>query len=311
MDYPEQKKELVNGMPSSCLCHTQEVKEAGNVFPPHYHSYIEILYGLEGTYDVWLNGKLHRFTEGELVLINSKEVHQINALSENGGRYLVLRFEPEIIYSNMFGNYLQLKYALPFILENASHQKVISRDEIEQASIPALLLEIEEEFKHESYGYELAIQNLIGRVFLWIIRYFHNTGMEDAFYPSVEEYMKHLQPALEYVIEHYAEELKISHMAALCSMSVSYFSRVFNQQMRMNFNEYVNRVRLMEAEKLLVSTTLNITEISSAVGYDTTSYFIKLFKDHKEITPGQFRAGSQSPDTVPVHGNLPHKSVHH
>mgnify|MGYP001193045244 CR=1 FL=1 len=290
MNYPEQKREIINGIPYDYLCHIQEVTEPGNVYPAHYHSYIEILYCISGTYDVLLNGKHHKFTEGDMILINSKEVHQINAESPNGGQYIVLRFEPEIIYNSMFHNYLELKYILPFILEGSNHQKIIQKKDISSTFIPELFYDILDEFESKNYGYELAVKNHIGRIFLWILRYFHKKGTDFAI-PSetYNDYIKQLQPSLDYVLNHYSEEIKATDMAHLCNMSYSYFSRTFNRQMNMSFNEYVNHIRIMEAEKLLVSTTMNITEISGAVGFSTTSYFIKLFKSCKGISPKQFR----------------------
>jgi AraC-like DNA-binding protein/mannose-6-phosphate isomerase-like protein (cupin superfamily) len=290
MIYPEQKKEIINGVPYNYMCHIENVDKAGIVYPAHYHSYIEILYGISGKYEVLLNGKSHYFGEGELVLINSKEIHQINACSQRGGQYIVLRFEPEIIYNSMFQNHLHLKYVLPFILENSNHQKIIKKSSLEESSIPELLYEILKEHDMEIYGYELAIKTHIGRIFLWILRYFHKTNT-DFMNPHLTNitYIKRLEPSFDHVINHFNEEIKATDMAELCNMSPSYFSRTFNQVMGMNFNEYVNYIRTMEAEKLLISTSMNITEIAYAVGLSTTSYFIKIFKTYKNITPKQFR----------------------
>jgi len=286
----EEKKAVKNGISYNYLCHNEVVVNAGNVWPAHYHSYIEILYGITGTYEVILNGKSHKFTEGDLVLINSKEVHLINSFTKEGGHYIVLRFEPEVIYSNMFHNHLHLKYVLPFILETSTHQKVIKKNIIEATFIPELLHEILREFQMEAYGYELAIQNHIGRIFLWILRYFNETSPEFMASGLTDiTFIKRLQPSFDYVLEHFNEELKATDMAALCNMSSSYFSRTFNSQMGINFNEYINYIRIMEAEKLLVSTTMNVTEIGIAVGFSDTSYFIKLFKVYKNISPKQFR----------------------
>ncbi len=102
-------------------------------------------------------------------------------------------------------------------------------------------------------------------------------------------FIKRLQPSFDYVLDHFNEEIKATKMASLCNMSSSYFSRTFNGHMGMNFNEYVNYIRIMEAEKLLVSTAMNITEVANAVGLSTTSYFIKLFKSYKNISPKRFR----------------------
>lgn len=290
MNYPEQKREIVNGISYDYFCSIQEADSKGLVYPAHYHNYIEILYGITGTYDVLLNGIHYKFSQGELIIINSKEVHQIHSESPDGGEYIVLRFEPEIIYNSMFHNYMELKYILPFILNNTNHQKVIPKKDIHSTFIPSLFYDILKEFQTKEYGYELAVKNHIGRIFLWILRYFHQSGTDFSIAPSnYDDLTKRLQPALDYVLEHYSEEIKAPDMAHLCNMSSSYFSRTFNRQLNMSFNEYLNQIRIMEAEKLLVSSALNITEISNTVGFNTTSYFIKLFQSYKNISPKEFR----------------------
>lgn len=290
MQYLEQKKELVNGLPSNYFCNIHAVHKSGISFPAHFHNYIEVLYGLEGHFNVLLNGKYHYFAKGDLILINSKEVHLINALDIHGGNYIVLRFEPEVIYNNMFQNYSELKYTLPFLIDNPKQPKVITKSILDETSIPKLLWDILKEMEEQSYGFELAIRNHIGQIFLWILRYFHTNLPNGAFQFNEDDlYINRLQPALDYVPENYMNEIKTPEMASLCNMSSSYFSRLFNKTMKMNFNDYVNLIRLKEAEKLLASTDLNITEISTQVGFNTTSYFIKLFKQNKGTSPKQYK----------------------
>lgn len=290
MIYPEQKREIINGIAFDYLCHIQEVSGPGIVYPAHFHSYIELLYGISGEYDVLINSICYPLKKGDMVLINSKEVHQISSACPSRGQYIVLRFEPELIYNSMFHNYLEIKYVLPFIMESSSHKKVIKNKEITSTFIPELLYEILKEFETKSYGYELAIKNHIGRIFLWILRYFHTTGTDLSINSmTFENQIKLLQPAMDYVLEHYKEDISAWDMAALCNLSYSYFSRTFNKIMKMNFHEYVNHIRIMEAEKLLLSSDMNITEISTAVGFNTTSYFIKIFKIYKNISPKQFK----------------------
>lgn len=67
------------------------------------------------------------------------------------------------------------------------------------------------------------------------------------------------------------------------------FSRSFNRLLHMNFSDYLNEIRIREAEKLLVSTTQNVTEIASAVGFCTTSYFIKQFTKYLHVSPKQYQ----------------------
>ncbi|MDF2820274.1 MAG: transcriptional regulator with cupin sensor, AraC family [Clostridiales bacterium] len=289
MNYFEEQKATINGVPYNFFCHVEECNGPGLLVNAHLHDYIEILYGITGVFDVYLNGNRHTFQVGDMVLINSQEVHQIVSLSEGSGQYIVIRFEPEIIYT-MSQSVFESKYVLPFTLNNSTHQKVFKNFEIVSTFIPGMLQEILFEFINKDYGFELAIKAHICKIFLWILRYWHKAGVELNIYSDTsEELYKKLQIVFYFVSENYEKDIKALDMAKLCNMSYSYFSRSFNNVMKTSFNEYLNYVRITEAEKLLISTDLNITEIAMAVGFSTASYFIKQFKLYKNFSPKQFK----------------------
>lgn len=289
MEFQEQKKELVNGVAFPFVCHMQLAGQAGLVYPAHFHKYIEILFGKEGSFLVGLGGKQYEFGPGDMLIINSRQVHQIHTAGQNGGRYIVLRFEPELIYSSMSQNQFELRYILPFILEESRHECVISGEALAGTAIPALCEEALREFEEKEYGYELAVRNCIGSIYLWILRYWYRAGTGAWEETASDGLRRLLQPALDYILEHYEEEIHARELACLCGLSYSYFSRSFNRLMKMNFNEYVNQVRVNEAEKLLVGTALSVTEIAFSCGFGTTSYFIKRFRQYKKCSPLQFR----------------------
>lgn len=150
--------------------------------------------------------------------------------------------------------------------------------------------EIIQESEDKLYGYELAIRNDISRIYLWVLRYWQkNASTPLLVNPSDQELQLQLAPALTYMFSNYDQHISGSYMADLCHLSYSYFSRSFHRLMHMTFVDYLNTIRIQEAEKLLISTSLNITEIATAVGFSTTSYFIKLFRKQKHLSPKQYR----------------------
>ncbi|HHX56219.1 MAG TPA: AraC family transcriptional regulator [Clostridiales bacterium] len=289
MNYYEEQRPTINGIPSNTYCHLQEKECQGLVVEAHYHNYIELLYGLSGNFDVHLNDGIYNFGPGDLLLINSQEVHQIEASSENGGQYYVVRFEPDVIYT-LSQNVFEMKYILPFTLNNYSHQKVFKHEVIDNTLIPALLDEIMKEFDHKQYGYELAIKAHICKVFLWILRYWDKSGVKlNSIYDMDDSLLLKLQDVFYYVENHYDKDIKVTEMAKICGMSYSYFSRTFNKAMNTSFNEYLNYVRISEAEKLLLTADLNVTEIAMKVGFSTASYFIMQFKSYKNMPPNKYK----------------------
>lgn len=63
------------------------------------------------------------------------------------------------------------------------------------------------------------------------------------------------------------------------------FARSFKSATGKTFKEYLNITRMNEAEQLLVSTTLPISEIATRCGYNSASYFTSLYKQYKDKTP--------------------------
>ena len=281
----EEKSYIENGLPLQFLCHLQYNKKNHSV-SAHYHSYIEIIYSIEGSNEIFLNDARSTFSTGDLVLINSRDVHSIVC---GDGVYLVLRFEPELLYGSP-QSAIELKYVLPFVLNSFKHQTVFLKHELEKSVVPQRLFEIYEENKKKSYGYEIAVRTKINEMFLWFLRYWHKKNINiDLNLAAHEGAAKRLQDVFEYVSKNYGNDISAADMAELCSMSYSYFSRMFKKIMKKSFSEYLTYVRISEAEKLLITSDMNITEIAMQVGFSTTSYFIQQFKNIKLISPKQYR----------------------
>ena len=69
----------------------------------------------------------------------------------------------------------------------------------------------------------------------------------------------------------------------------SYFSKVFKEEMKENFNSYLNRVRIEMSKKLLSDDTMALIDVSNSVGYEDQSYFSKVFKKLVGVSPGKYR----------------------
>lgn len=285
----EEKKNIVDGVESPYHSHEQNRAGMGIMAEAHYHDYIEILYGLWGVAQIILDGQSYQLSKGDMVLINSRQVHSVTAISPGTNRYLVVKFEPEVLYTTS-QTIFEAKYLIPFTGGNSLGQKLFLRSELEGTCVSKALRRIQREYNRKEYGYELAIRTSIFEIFLWILRSWKKKGLTPQKGHSLDEAtMGRLCTVLEYVKTHYREDITAQAMAGLCNVSDSYFSRLFRGAMQKTFREYLNYVRISEAEKLLLNTDLSITEIALEVGFSTSSYFIEQFRHFKSVPPGQFR----------------------
>ena len=98
-----------------------------------------------------------------------------------------------------------------------------------------------------------------------------------------------LKPACEYICSHKSENITLTHMAELCHISPSYFSRLFTKETGENFTSYIAKLKVKWAKQLLEVTDMPISQISDELGFNEPGYFIKTFKKFEEITPAIYR----------------------
>lgn len=267
----------------------QEVVGEQMMVDAHYHEYLEILYCVEGSFFVLLDGRGYTFGEGDMVVINSMEMHYVLSTSQQKNRYIVIRFNYDLLYTTT-QTIFEAKYVLPFTMKTSTHQKVFAADQINATSIPSLIKTILGENQQKEYGFELAIRTCLGEIFLWILRSWYHKGTDLNIGAGLNADTIHrLELVFKYVDENYCEIIELETMAKLCNMSYSYFSRFFKNAMNRNFSSYVNLVRVSKAEHLLATTSESITNIAYGVGFSTSSYFIEQFKHFKNTTPKRFR----------------------
>lgn len=93
----------------------------------------------------------------------------------------------------------------------------------------------------------------------------------------------------KYVEEHYHEPLELSVIADHFHFSYSYLSAYFSHTAREGFSEYLNKIRIQHACKLLKQTVIPIAKVGSSVGYGEHSYFCRVFKKLIGEPPSRYR----------------------
>lgn len=290
MEVSVEPKRAVNGVLYPFHCHETGRDGPGVLAGAHMHNYIELLYCTAGSAVLWCGESTHCFSTGDLVLINSQEVHRIEATDPLRTHYLVLKFEPEMLFSAE-QSVFELKYMLPFMLRQSPFEKVISAEHLAGSGIPELLHETLSEYERQEYGFEMAIRANACRVFLWILRRWHTVQPDAAWGVELDaKTAAQLQRVMDYVDQNYAQPFAMSDVAEQLHMGYSAFSRFFLRYTCRSFADYVNSVRIQKAEILLATTDMNVTEIAMATGFSSASYFIQRFRETNAVTPKKFRA---------------------
>lgn len=96
-------------------------------------------------------------------------------------------------------------------------------------------------------------------------------------------------PALQYIMEHYTETIRIADLAKACYVSESYFRRIFLECMHVSPAEYMNQFRINKACELIKNENYSLGVIASKVGFQSTATFYRNFKRQIGCKPFQWQ----------------------
>lgn len=94
----------------------------------------------------------------------------------------------------------------------------------------------------------------------------------------------------DYISKNYRRKIYLDDMAGQMNISSSYLSKLFYKETGTNIQEYINEFRIGKATNLLIYSNDSISSISESVNFHSQSYFGKIFKKYKGITPKEYRA---------------------
>ena len=104
-----------------------------------------------------------------------------------------------------------------------------------------------------------------------------------------EEKEDPVEVVIRYIHDNINQNISRKEAANLVYLNEEYFSRLFKARVGLTFKDYVIKERMELAKKLLVSTNFSVGIIVSKVGYDSSSYFSKIFKEMEHMTPLDYR----------------------
>jgi len=104
------------------------------------------------------------------------------------------------------------------------------------------------------------------------------------------EYRSRLNRTIDYIQNHYDEDLNLTKLAEIACFSKFHFHRIFRAMVGETLNDFVQRIRLEKSVQMLI-TELNksITDIALDCGFSCSQNFAKIFKAHYGMTPSIVR----------------------
>jgi AraC family transcriptional regulator len=102
-----------------------------------------------------------------------------------------------------------------------------------------------------------------------------------------------VERAIDCIWERYGEPLSLAEIAKAAILSRFHFSRMFKEATGVSPGRFLSAVRIYNAKRMLVTTSMNVTDISFAVGFNSLGSFTNHFTDSVGVSPSRFRRASR------------------
>jgi len=242
----------------------------------HWHTEIEIIKIVRGSLNMRLNHREFTAVEGDIVFVNSETVH--------GGMpddciYDCIVFSPDMISGAD-------KICGGFLADMENHVLVVN-DHFHKEDV-AFCDAADELFSAMKGGTYFEVMAALYGLFAVILKNKYFKLVSELTEGSVKNNMK-LKKVLTFIRESYDSQVTLDEMASAAGMSPKYFCYFFKEMTTKSPVEYLNTYRIERASRKLLSSDMSITDIAFSCGFNDLSYFIKMFKAIKGVTPKAFR----------------------
>jgi two-component system response regulator YesN len=128
----------------------------------------------------------------------------------------------------------------------------------------------------------------------WFVHEF-NQAIQQVHILKQQAFSRKTQQTIQFIHEHYAEDLTVDKVAENLGFSGVYLSQLFKKETQQTFLEYLTDYRIGIAKNLLMNSDYKIYEIAEIVGYKTSQYFSQVFRKITGVYPIDYRGGGTKP----------------
>lgn len=269
MDYQHELIVPSEGMPFKLFLF--EGADGHYIRERHWHTSIEIFAVLDGKIDFYMGEEHTPLQAGELILINSNEVHSIRAPERN--KTVVLQ-----IPLKQFAGYFTAQQFIRFC----------SRHSTLDARLTALIRQLYQSYQGRKTGWEFKTLTLYYEILYILVNEYRVTQAAETEVRSSRQ-LHALSRITTYMREHYREELRLSELAARFGYSDAYLSRMFQKYANVNFKTYLQDIRMAYACRELLNTDHTISQIALDNGFCGSRSFAAEFRKRYGLLPSELR----------------------
>ena len=248
--------------------------EGTGVSGKHWHHSLEIIVPVFGETIVWREGFEKKIVHGDFAIVSSKTIHNVYSLDDQPYKGYALQINHDYLKENI-PNYENIEFG---DVENLAQRKEI---------LSCIYSMIAATFSDDEY---VSI-NIKGKILELIYLLLKYAKQESALRCIDKTHLKHqnIDEIVNYIDEHYAQDLSVSEIAEKFCFSYGYVSKLFRNNLGVTVKDYIMSVRLKKSISDLLYTNLSITEIVEKNGFANNKSFYKKFQNVYKMSPSKYR----------------------
>lgn len=249
----------------------------------HWHEEVQFSYILEGSMVMTCMGNSYLLRAGDGIFINSNCAHMTKPSGPESAVYLSLNIQPTLL-TLFHGSVVEQKYFLPYSDDPNMQVIAFSSEEPEQRMFLEQVLTLFNLIQEKGFGYELETYAQLLHVWKLLLVLSETPHIQ----PKRKE-RGEAHTMLQYIHDHYSENISIEDLTAVVHLSKGECSRIFQLAYGTSIIAHVVDYRISQSIPLLTETDLTVAEIAGRCGFNNVSYYTKIFREKVGMTPRQYR----------------------
>lgn len=247
---------------------------------PHKHDFFILVVFTHGKGNHTIDFQKYTVEPGSVFFLSPGQVHSWELTPDTDGHILFFSTD---FYTSTFSRKRLNSYSL---FNSILEFPALKINSFEAGEIIYLFEKINQETKQPTWSTKELLKNYIDTLLIYLYRY---KGSKTSF--SQEEKLVHDQfQQLELLIEdHFKRHREVNFYADQMSLSLKQLNGLCKNTVSKTSSQLILDRVILEAQRLLTHSDLNISEIAHALEFDDSSYFSRLFKKKTAMTPEQFR----------------------
>lgn len=249
----------------------------------HFHNYMEI------GYCYWGNGKLTiedsnvNYKGGIISIIPENIPHETKSLNNGICKWEYLFIDID----NFIRNEISFSRIMPEEVIKTLNSQAYVIQWSQNKALTSIVKNIIEEYREKKPHYKHAVKGYLKAFVVELLRI--SEDMSSSLTLEEKKVNSYIEKSVNYISEHYADEIKMSDVADECGLSESHFRRIFEETMSMKPLDYLNMIRIDKACEIIQNKDYAMEEVGFRVGYQTPSTFNRNFKKLTGKTPYQWK----------------------